>query len=481
MSGPAAENVYDVIVIGAGPVGYTVADRARAAGLSVAAVERELVGGECSYWACIPSKAMLRPVVAVADARKVAGAFQAVTGTVDAPAVFARRDEWVTGWNDEGQATGLKSTGAELIRGHGRLDGHRRVTVATSDGGTVALTARHAIAICTGSRPALPELAGLAEARPWTNRHATDSHTVPGRLAIVGGGGVGVEMASAWQGLGAAVTLLAQADGLLPRMEPFAGELVARAFHDAGIDVRIGVTVTGVRRPGGIGPVTLTLEDGGEVEADEVLFATGRQPLTGDIGLDTVGLEPGSWLEVDDTCRVRAVDDGWLYALGDINRHALLTHQGKYQARIAAAAIAARAAGQHVDLAPWGPHAITADYRAVPQVFFCDPPAGAVGLTADQAERAGHRIRVVDVDPGQTVPGAGLYADGYAGRARMVVDEDQGCLLGVTFVGPGLEELIYSATVAVAGQVPVSRLWHAVPCFPSISEVWLRLLEAYRN
>ena len=480
MSGPA-ENVRDVIVIGAGPVGYTVAARARAAGLSVAAVERELVGGECSYWACIPSKAMLRPVVALADARRIAGARQAVTGTVDAPAVFARRDEWVTGWNDQSQAAGLKSLGAELIRGHGRLDGHRRVAVQTPEGGTVALTARHAVVICTGSRTALPELAGLAEARPWTNRDATGSHTVPGRLAIVGGGGVGAEMASAWSGLGSSVTLLAQADGLLPRMEPFAGELIARAFSDAGIDVRIGVTVTAIRRPGGTGPVTLTLEDGGEVEADEALFATGRQPLTDDIGLDTVGLEPGSWLEIDDTCMVRALEDGWLYALGDVNHHALLTHQGKYQARVAGAAIAARAAGQPVDTSPWGPHAITADYRAVPQVFFCDPPAGAVGLTADQAERAGHRIRVVDVDPGVAVPGAGLFADGYTGHARMVVDEDHCCLLGVTFVGPGVEELIHSATIAVAGQVPISRLWHAVPCFPSISEVWLRLLEAYRT
>ena len=476
MSG-AAQDAYDVIVIGAGPVGYTGAGRTRAAGLSVAVVERELVGGECSYWACIPSKALLRPVVAVADACRVAGARQAVTGTVDAPAVFGRRDTWVTSWNDEGQAAGLKSLGAELIRGHGRLDGHRRVAVKTPDDGTVALTARHAVAICTGSRTALPELAGLAEARPWTNRHATDSHAVPGRLAIVGGGGVGVEMASAWAGLGSAVTLLAQADGLLSRMEPFAGELVGRALAEAGVDVRIGVTVTGIRRPGGAGPVTLTLEDGGQVEADEALFATGRQPLTDDIGLDTVDLVPGSWLEVDDTCMVRALTGGWLYALGDVNHHALLTHQGKYQARIAGAAIAARAAGQPVDPSPWGPHAITADYRAVPQVFFCDPPAGAVGLTADQAERAGHHIRVVDVDPGQAVPGAGLYADGYAGRARMVVDVDHGYLLGVTFVGPGVEELIHSATIAVAGQVPISRLWHAVPCFPSISEVWLRLLE----
>jgi pyruvate/2-oxoglutarate dehydrogenase complex dihydrolipoamide dehydrogenase (E3) component len=480
MSGPV-EDLYDVIVIGTGPIGQTVADRARAAGLSVAAVERELVGGECSYWACIPSKAMLRPVVAVADARRVAGARQAVTGPVDALAVFARRDGYVTDWDDEGQADWLKSIGAELIRGHGRLDGRRRVAVETPGGGTVVLTAQHAVAICTGSRPALPELPGLDQVRPWTNRQATDSHTVPGRLAIVGGGGVGVEMASAWQGLGASVTLLAQADGLLPRMEAFAGEQVGRALAEAGVDVRIGVIVTGARRPGGTGPVTVALEDGSEVEVDEVLFATGRQPLTDDIGLDTVGLVPGSWLEVDDTCMVRALGDGWLYALGDVNHHALLTHQGKYQARVAGAAIAARAAGQPIDTSPWGPHAVTADYHAVPQVFFCDPPAGAVGLTADQAERAGHRIRVVDVDLGQKVIGASLYADGYAGRARMVVDEDHGHLLGVTIVGPGVEELIHSATIAVAGQVPVSRLWHAIPCFPSISEVWLRLLEAYRN
>jgi pyruvate/2-oxoglutarate dehydrogenase complex dihydrolipoamide dehydrogenase (E3) component len=481
MNSSPAEKIYDVIVIGAGPIGQTAADRARAAGLSVAAVERELVGGECSYWACIPSKAMLRPVVAVADARRVAGASQAVTGPVDAPAVFSRRDGYVTGWNDQEQANSLKTMGVELIRGHGRLDGPRRVAVRTPGGETMTLTARQAVVVCTGSRPALPELPTLDQVRPWTNREATDSHTVPGRLAIVGGGGVGVEMASAWAGLGASVTLLAQADGLLPRMEPFAGELIARSFTDAGIDVRIGVTVTGARRPGGTGPVTLTLEGGGELEADEVLFATGRRPNTGDIGLETVGLEPGSWLDVDDTCQVGTLEGGWLYALGDVNRHALLTHQGKYQARIAGAAIAARAAGQPLDTAPWGTHAVTADYHAVPQVFFCDPPAGAVGLTADQAERAGHHIRVIDVDLGEKVIGASLYADGYAGRARMVVDEDDGCLLGVTFVGPGVEELLYSATIAVAGQVPLARLWHVVPCFPSISEVWLRLLEAYRG
>jgi pyruvate/2-oxoglutarate dehydrogenase complex dihydrolipoamide dehydrogenase (E3) component len=479
MSAPEM-SVYDVIVIGAGPVGQTAAGAAIAAGLSVATVERELVGGECGYWACIPSKAMLRPVVAVADARRVAGARQAVTGTVDSGAVFGRRDLFVNDWDDNGAATSLQKTGVDLVRGHGRLDGVRRVVVETRDREPVTLTARQAVAICTGSRPALPELSGLDEVRPWTNREATDSRSVPERLAIVGGGGVGVEMATAWSGLGAAVTLLAQADGLLPRMEPFAGEIIGRALVEAGVDVRIGATVSGVRRAGGTGLVTLTLENGGEVQADEVLFATGRQPNTFDIGLHTVGLEPGSWLDVDDTCMVRALEDGWLYALGDINHHALLTHQGKYQARIAGAAIAARAAGEPLDTAPWGAHAVTADYHAVPQVFFCDPPAGAVGLTADQAERAGHRTRVVDVDLGQKVVGASLYADGYVGRARMVVDEDGGYLLGVTFVGPGVEELIHSATIAVAGQVPLTRLWHAVPCFPSMTEVWLRLLEAYR-
>jgi dihydrolipoamide dehydrogenase len=481
MTAHAEAKAYDVIVIGTGPIGQTVSERTRAVGLSVAAVEHELVGGVCSYWGCIPSKAMLRPVVAVADARKVNGARQAVTGPPDAQGLFARRDYWANDWQDDSEADYMKGIGADLIRGHGRLAGPCQVAVETPDGGTITLTARHAVAICTGSRPAIPGLPGVAEARPWTNREATDSHAVPGRLAIVGGGGVGVEMATAWNGLGSSVTLLAGGHGVLPRMEPFVGEMVARAYAEAGIDVRMGATVTGLRRPGGTGPVTLTMKDGSELEADEVLFATGRKPLTDDIGLETVGLEPGSWLDVDASCAVRAIDERWLYALGDVNHHALLTHQGKYQARIAGAVIAARAAGQPVDTTPWGPHAVTADHQAVPQVFFSDPQAGAVGMTAEQAQKAGRRVRVVDVDMGEQVTGAGLYADGYTGRARMVVDEDGGCILGVTMVGPGVEELIHSATVAVAGQVPVSRLWHAVPCFPSISEVWLRLLEAYRG
>lgn len=471
---------YDVIVLGAGPIGQNAAERARATDLSVALVERELVGGECSYWACVPSKALLRPVIAVSDARRVDGAREAVSGPISSKGVFGRRNRYVTDWDDSGQADWVSGIGATLVRGHARLAGPRRVAVTTPDGEQAVLTARHAVVVCTGSRPELPHLPGIDEARPWTNRQATDSSYVPERLAVVGAGGVGVEMATAWQGLGSKVTLLARGSGLLPRMEPFVGELIGRGLAEAGVDVRVGVSVRALRRPDG-GHVVLELDDGSELDVNEVLFATGRAPLTDDIGLETVGLTPGSWLDVDDTCRVPAVADGWLYAAGDVNHRALLTHQGKYQGRIAGAAIGARAAGRPLDTAPWGAHATTADHHAVPQAFFTDPEAAAVGLTARQAEQAGHRVRTVDVQVGEAVMGAKLYADGYTGRARMVVDADRGHLLGVTLVGPGVTEMLHAATIAVAGQVPIDRLWHAVPCFPTISELWLRLLEAYRD
>src|SRR6202020_2584578 len=244
----------------------------------------------------------------------------------------------------------------------------------------------------------------------------------------VGAGGVGVELATAWHGLGASVTLLARGPGLLPRMESFVGELVERGFLESGVDVRLNVSVSRLHRPDPDGPVTLELSDESELEVDEVLFATGRAPNSDDIGLQTVGLTPGRWLEVDDTCRVKAVEDGWLYAAGDVNHRALLTHQGKYQGRIAGAVIGARAAGTPLDTEPWGAHVTTADHHAVPQAFFTDPEAAAVGLTAEQAEQAGHRVRTVDIEIDDVVKGAQLYADWYNGRARMVVDEDQRCL-----------------------------------------------------
>ncbi|MGW6579938.1 dihydrolipoyl dehydrogenase family protein [Streptomyces globisporus] len=469
---------YDVVVIGAGPVGENVADRARAAGLTTAVVESELVGGECSYWACMPSKALLRPVVARADARRVPGLSAAVQGPLDVGAVLAHRDEETSHWKDDGQVAWLESVGADVVRGTGRLTGPREVTVTTPDGTEHRFTARHAVAVCTGTRAVVPALPGIEEARPWTSREATSAKEAPARLVIVGGGVVGVEMATVWQALGSEVTLLIRGGGLLPKMEPFAGELIADALTEAGATIRTGVSVTAVHRPAPDGPVTVELDAGDRIEADEILFATGRAPRTDGLGLETVGLEPGSWLTVDDSCLVEGTD--WLYAVGDVNHRALLTHQGKYQARIAGAAIAARAGGTPLDTAPWGPHAATADHAAVPQVVFTDPEAASVGLTLAEAERAGHRVRAVDYDLA-SVAGSGLYADGYRGRARMIVDLDREILLGVTFVGPGIGELLHSATVAVAGEVPIARLWHAVPAYPTISEVWLRLLETLRG
>ncbi|MFG2634513.1 dihydrolipoyl dehydrogenase family protein [Streptomyces sp. NPDC048362] len=469
-------NAYDVVVIGGGPVGENVADRTRAAGLTTAVVESELLGGECSYWACMPSKALLRPVIVQSDARRLPGLAQAVREPLDTPAVLARRDEFTSHWKDDAQVAWLESTGADLYRGQGRLAGPRTVTVTGPDGTLTTLSARQAVVVSTGTRAQLPDLPGLAEVRPWTSREATSAKAAPGRLIVVGGGVVAAEMATAWQALGSRVTLLVRGKSLLNRMEPFAGELVAEALTEAGVDVRTGTSVESVTRENGT--VVAVTGTGDRVEADEILFATGRAPHTDDIGLDTVGLEPGSWLDVDDTLRVTGTD--WLYAVGDVNHRALLTHQGKYQARIAGAAIAARAAGSPLLDEPWDAHVATADHHAVPQVVFTEPEAAAVGLSLAEAEQAGHRVRAVDVEF-SSVAGAGLYGDGYTGRARMVVDLEDEVLRGVTFVGPGVGELIHSATVAVAGRVPISRLWHAVPSYPTLSEVWLRLLEAYRD
>ncbi|WP_394279951.1 dihydrolipoyl dehydrogenase family protein [Microbacterium sp.] len=470
-----ATTEYDLIVIGAGPVGENVADRAHQGGLSVAIVEAELVGGECSYWACMPSKTLLRAPAARRAARAVAGAAQAVAGDIDVDALLARRDGMVHDWDDSSQVEWLRGAGIDLIRGHGRISGEREVTVTAADGAVTVLRARHAVALCTGSAALLPEIPGLADAAPWTSREATAVQSVPASLVILGGGVVGAEMATAFSGMGAAVTVIARS-GLLGGMEPFAAEAVTDALRDAGVTIRTGAEAAQVAREGNT--VTVTLDDGSVVTGEEILVATGRMPRTDDIGAEVAGLTPGDWPDVDDSLRVRGSD--WLYAVGDVNHRALLTHQGKYQARIAGDAIARRAAGDTTDSRDWGEGAATADHRAVPQVVFTDPEVAAVGHTAASASEAGLTVRILDEDL-SAIAGAAIHADGYAGSARAIVDADRGVLVGATFVGPDVAELLHAATIAIVGEVPMSRLWHAVPAYPTISEVWLRWSGAYRG
>ncbi|TFC42497.1 NAD(P)/FAD-dependent oxidoreductase [Cryobacterium sp. TMT1-21] len=476
----ASSSTYDVIVIGAGAVGENVADRTSSSGLRTVIVEAELVGGECSYWACMPSKALLRSGAALAAARRVGGAVEAVTGDVDVAAVLRRRDAITHDWSDESQVRWLEKAGIALVRGHARLSGVREVTVTSADGRATVLTATHAVVISTGSAALLPDIPGLASVSPWTSREATSARGIPDSLAIIGGGVVAAEMATAYASLGAEVTMIVRG-GLLSTQEPFAGELVTAALRAGDVTVLTGVSTTGAARNGD-GDVTLTLSNGTRVTATEVLVATGRLPRTRDVGLETVGLVPGDWLEVDDTLLVQGsspeLAGAWLYATGDVNHRALLTHQGKYQARAAGDVIAARAAGTPVDDQPWGTHAATADHAAVPQVTFTDPEVASVGLTRDAAERAGFHIRVLDYNLGW-VAGASVHADDYTGSARAIVDLDREVLLGVTFVGPDVAELLHAATIAVVGEVPIRRLWHAVPSYPTLSEVWLRLLEEY--
>jgi dihydrolipoamide dehydrogenase len=419
----------------------------------VAIVEERLVGGECSFFACMPSKALLRPGELAAEARRVPGI---AVGKLDVDAVLARRDEVVHDLDDSSMVPWLEDRGVTLVRGHGRLAGEKRV-----EAGEEVLVARRAVVIATGSAAAIPPLPGLADAAPWTNVEATTAKQVPPRLAILGGGVVGVEMAQAWSSLGSQVTLVHRGERLIEREERFASEQVLTALRDGGVDVRLGTSAASVSRNGA---VRVELDDGATVEADELLVAIGRRPRTSDVGLDTVGLEPGGYVEADESLRVDGRD--WLYAIGDVNGRALLTHMGKYQARVAADGIL----GKDVRL--------RSDGGASPRVIFTDPQVGAVGLTLAAAEEAGLTVRAVDVETSGNAGGS-FVGRGAPGTARLVVDEKRRIVVGATITGAEVAEALHAATIAVVGEVPLDDLWHAVPAFPTRSELWLRLLEEY--
>jgi len=451
---------FDVVVIGAGPAGEVAAGRLGDAGLETALVEEHLVGGECSYYACMPSKALLRPQEALDEVRRIPGAAEAVTGELDVQAVLDRRDEVVHDLDDDAQLPWVEDHHATLIRGHARVTGRNRV--ALEDGEEIE--ARRAVILATGSGTFLPPIDGLADAKPWTNREATTAKEVPGHLLILGGGVVGCEMAQAWRSLGAEITLVEGMRRLLPSQEQFACEQVTEALAARGVDIRTSRTGVGVRRDGD--KVTMELDDGATVTGDELLVAVGRRPHSQELGLDAIGLEPGKPVPVDEHMRVAGHED-WLYAVGDVNGKVLLTHMGKYQGRIAADHIT----GKETALA----HG--ADGRGSPQVIFTDPQVAAVGHTSDTAREAGLDVRIVEVGTSANAGGS-FYGRNAPGTARILVDERR-VIVGATITGSEIADFLHAATIAVVAEVPLDRLWHAVPCFPTRSELWLRLLEEY--
>jgi dihydrolipoamide dehydrogenase len=463
---------YDVIIIGGGPPGENVGDYARQGGLSAALVESELVGGECSYWACMPSKALLRPVELTSAAHAVPGV--PIGDRINADKVFARRNEFTHDYDDSSQVQWAEGAGIAVVRGHARITGERTVEVVGPDGSSQTLTANHGVCIAVGTDAAIPPIPGLREAKPWTSREVTAMKSVPKRTVVIGGGVVGCESTTWLNGLGSEVTLVVRDDRLLARNEPFAGELLLEQMRKDGIEVLLGAEISEVRRDGNKVIVTI---DGEAVEADEVVVAVGRTPRSKDIGLEVVGLSPGDYIETDDHMTVKGVDGEWLYAVGDITKRALLTHMGKYQARVCGDVMAARAKGQPLDHPRFS---ASSDHGAVPQVTFTDPQVASVGLSEAEAREAGHQVKTVSFEIGN-VAGASLLRDGYTGRAKLVVDTETETLLGATFVGPEVAELLHSATVAVVGKVTLDQLWHAVPSYPTVSEVWLRLLEGWRK
>jgi dihydrolipoamide dehydrogenase len=445
---------FDVVVIGAGPAGEVVAGRLGERGLSVAIVEESLVGGDCSYYACMPSKALLRPVELANEVERVPGLD---VSPIDTAAVLARRDEVINNFDDSKHLPWLEERDVALVRGRGCISGRLQVGVE----GQEALTARRAVVVATGSKALVPDIPGLRDADPWTSRNATTAREVPPRLMILGGGVVAVEMSQAWGALGSKVTLVHRGGRLIEREEAFASEQVLDSLRELGVDVRLGRSAASVARDQAF---AVTLDDDSVVQADQLLVAFGRVPGTHGIGLETLGFEAGKPLLVTDDMRVPGHD--WLFAIGDVNGRALLTHMGKYQGRIAADAIL----GETV--------ALRSDGGRSPRVIFTDPQVGAVGLTLSAAKESGLNVRHVDVETSGNAGGS-FVGHGARGTSRLVIDEDRRVVVGATITGAEVAEALHAATIAVIAEVSLDDLWHAVPSFPTRSELWLRLLEAY--
>src|SRR3954449_6095785 len=429
--------------------------------MRVAIVERDLVGGECSYYACMPSKALLRPADVLAEAKRIPGV-PTGHGELEPQAVLARRDEVVHDLDDSVQLPWLEERDIDLFRGSARFDGERRVTV-----GDETLVAERAIVVATGSKAAMPPIDGLDQVEAWNNRTATSAKQMPESMIVLGGGPVGSELAQAWASLGTRVTLVEGGEHLLSREEQFAGEEVAKGLREHfGVDVRTGTEVDAVRGEGS--GVVAELSDGESVVATEILVAVGRVPNTADLNLEAAGAKPDDHGFLGTDGRMRADGSDWLYAIGDANGRSLFTHMGKYHAWIAAENLL----GRPVEAVAEGPGS--------PRVTFTDPQVSAVGMTLEQAREAGIDARAVDV-PTDGTPGASFQGKGTGGTSRIVVDQNKKTIVGATFTGFETADFLQAATIAIVAEVPISKLRHAVAPYPTRSEIWLKLLEKYEE
>lgn len=441
---------FDVVIVGAGPAGEHACGWLLDAGKRVALVESELIGGECSNWACIPTKTLLRPPEARAESARAAGVSEP---SLDLPELKAYRDYMTSSQDDTARIEGYEGRGVTVVKSAGRLDGPGRVLA-----GDRVLEAS-AILIATGSEPIIPPIDGLEEAGYWTNREAVSFDAVPASVAILGGGPAGIELAQLFVRLGSAVSLAQSGDRLLGREDPHVGELIAGYLAEEGVDVRLGRAARSVRLDGA--ERVVELDEGAELRGEALIVATGRRPRTEGLGLESAGVEVGSrGIEIDERCR--AADGVW--AAGDVTGVMLLTHNGKYQARVAVAGMLGREA--------------RADYRAIPRVVFCDPETAAVGLTEAQARERGIDVATATIDLPSEIARPYTYERDPRGTLGVVADRAREVLVGAWAVAPLASEWIHQAGLAIRAEVPLEVLRDTVAQFPSYSEAYLSALRA---